>query len=114
MANTDWMSNLNAHVQLLQIRDKVKRLRKKSKRSSRTIARASGQAHPRGSDKGSAIGRGSSVVPATTRFKSIVPSQKMEKEKKQIKWWVEDIEIDIEESMMESNYWINRELRCKK
>ena len=112
MAITNWMSNLNAHVQLLQIRDKVKRLRKKPKGSSRTIVRASGQTHPRRSDQGSAIGRGSSMVPATTRFKSIVSGQKMEKEKKQIKWWIED--IVIEEDIMESNYWINRELRCKK
>ena len=114
MANTDWMSNLNAHVQLLQIRDKVKRLRKKSKRSSRATARASGQAHPRRSSQSPKAGRGSSMVPAAARFKSTVSSQKMEKEKKQIKWWIEDIEIDIEENMMESNYWINREFRCKK
>ena len=114
MANTDWMSNLNAHVQLLQIRNKVKQLRKKSKRSSRAVARSSGQAHPRRSDQSSKTRRGGSMVSAAARFKSSFSSKKVEKEKSQIKWWIEDIEIDIEENMMESNFWINREFRCKK
>ena len=95
MANTNFRTSWNVGLLLLPFRNKAKQLGEKLGRRSSAATRVGRQAHKRGCCKSQRDGRAAGLVSKRAKSKSIVLDKK------------------TQEEIMESQYWMNREVRWR-
>ncbi len=109
MVDTNIRTRWNVGLFLLPVRNQIERLGKKFIRGAKSINRISGQTHTRRCCQSKGDGRATSVVSKRTKLKSLILDKK---KKEKIEWWKEEKWMD--DDIMSTSYWMNRELRCKR
>ena len=95
MANTNLRTGWNVGVFVLPIRNKVKRLREKLISGASAATGSNRSAHSRGCCESQRDGRAAGMVSTRAKSKSIILDQK------------------AQEEIIETQYWMNREVRWK-
>jgi len=95
MADTNIRTGWNVGVFVLPIRNKVKRLREKLISGASAATGSNRSAHSRGCCEGQRDGRAAGMVSTRAKSKSIILDQK------------------AQEEIIETQYWMNREVRWK-